>query len=54
MNKRAGGINRGFEPLADWQHLKHTNKVNFAEKCSLKTQKWQTCMLLYYQSFVTT
>jgi hypothetical protein len=28
-----------MEPLVDWQHLEHKNKVHFAEKCSFPTKK---------------
>jgi len=27
-----------MEPLVDWQHLEHKNKVHFAEKCSFQTK----------------
>jgi hypothetical protein len=36
MNSGAGGINRRMEPLANWQHLEHSDQVNYVEKCSLK------------------
>lgn len=28
-----------MEPLVDWQHMEHKNKVNFDEKCRFQTKK---------------